>query len=201
MDAARLSLGTLLSCSITVSSLALADHPNRADIGIDSLSYNGPSCPPGSAASNISEDGEAFTVLFARFTVDGTATPGRVANGRCQIQARLRMPQNWTYGVQTMDFRGFLQLPDASTSVTQSTQVNLGGASRNISNWTLVGPRVEDFSYRFPQTGETIWAACHGNSPLRIVNETKIQGPGLLTVDSVDGVVALKMPLLWKHCP
>ena len=201
MKTAVSSLSAIILLGLLVSPQAFADRPNRSEMGIESLSYNGPSCPPGSAAYNISEIGDAFTILFDRFTVDGSATPSRVANGRCQIDARMKIPQGWTYGVQTMDFRGFLQLPDASTSLTQSAQVNLGGGSREISRWTISGPREEDFSYRFPQSGETLWASCPGNAPMRIVSTLRVQGSGFVTVDSVDGVVAITLPLLWKRCP
>lgn len=191
----------LVLVSAVFASNAYADRPARSEMGIDRVSYTGSSCPSGTTTVTISESGDSFSVNFERLVIDGTHNPGLLAISGCHLEAHMIVPQGWTYGVQAMDFRGYVSLPDATVALEQSTSLNFGGGMREVSRWTILGPVVRDINYRFPQSVETVWAACHSDTPMRMDTQVRIRGAGYLTSESSDDAVILKFPLLWKRCP
>lgn len=94
-----------------------------------SVTYGGTGCPQGSLAYEISSDGTAMTVFYDKFV----AALGPGANGsayarrNCQLTIPIKVPNGFTYGVTSIDYRGYSDIVDSGVTATQTAQYRFQG--------------------------------------------------------------------------
>jgi len=68
-------------------------------------------CPAGSYSIVMSPDGTSLSILFDKFTLEGSGSTGSTKPKKvCRISAPLNLPANQSIGVYKVDYRGFAKL-------------------------------------------------------------------------------------------
>ena len=68
-------------------------------------------CPEGSYKVVMSPDGTSLSILFDKFTLEGSGSTGSTMPRKvCRISAPLNLPANQSIGVYKVDYRGFAKL-------------------------------------------------------------------------------------------
>ena len=68
-------------------------------------------CPAGSYSIVMSPDGTSLSILFDKFTLEGSGSTGSTMPRKvCRISAPLNLPANQSIGVYKVDYRGFAKL-------------------------------------------------------------------------------------------
>jgi hypothetical protein len=163
------------------------------------ITYSGTGCPPGSASVALAEDRSSFTILFSRFIAsNGSPTDNRKD---CMIDVDLVYPEEWSFAIQAIDYRGYAQLPAGMSAVHRSQFLFQGNGSPNART-SLVGPLNEDYFIREEQPLE--FSKCRTRMKGRIRTVLQLNGsstqPAQMTVDSVDQSVIQTYTIQWKKC-
>jgi hypothetical protein len=163
------------------------------------ITYSGSGCSPGSASIALAEDRSSFTILFSEF-IASNANPTD-SRKDCTINVDLIYPEEWSYAIQAVDYRGYAQLPAGMSAVHRSQFVFQGNRSPNTRT-SLVGPLNEDYFIREEQPLE--FSKCRTRVKGRISTVLQLNGssaqPAQLTVDSVDQSVTQTYTMQWKKC-
>lgn len=185
---------------------AFADRPDPAQVHVNSISYAGTGCPAGSVAGNLSEDLQAFTLLFDSYTAE--AGPAlQLSEGRkaCVLNVDVHVPSGWQYSILTIDTRGYLQL-EPGTSAFQQNKYYFQGDLRSVTKRSdFRGPLVKDYMFRdLIGIESTVWSPCGMNRSLNIATSAGVSASfgrrALATVDSIDGEFHLVYGLSWRRC-
>lgn len=189
------------------------EAPDARDIYVESIDYSGNGCPSGSVAINISDDGKAFTVLYDSFYVDfeNARNPTRIVV-TCNLGISLHVPQGWSYGLFSLDTRGYASLDrgvNGWQSATYRFPSQTGVKPINLGAWLGRGPFDDDYhAYKSIPLSSVKWSPCDGRSKLLAV-KTDItlskgyrspRADGIVTVDSQDGELRDQYGLTWRKC-
>jgi hypothetical protein len=196
---------TTLATTIPVGSGSGAT-PNKNEVYINSLTVNGSGCPAGSVASAISEDLSTFTLLFSNFIA--TSGPDVTApNNRrnCQVNIDIRYPQGWSYSVASIDYRGYVAVPEGVTAVQRANYYFSGSVAQTSAETRWAGPVYEDYLVRNEiGISKLVWSRCgrieRGNVNAQVRLEGNLTQSAQITVDSIDGTVQQIYGLKWKQC-
>jgi hypothetical protein len=199
--------------------LRLAVPASAADpVVVQSMTHEGSGCPPGSVSSDIALDGSAFTVLFDSYVAE--VGPGVPASGRtrdCDVDMVLKAPLGWSWAIAGIEHRGFASLPSGvSATLKSSFLFNRQRADQRQApplEIHLIGPMQDDYIVSSDTPPLQIeWSKCGGLSHLHIntslkVNAASSAGPGLVTVDSLEGHLTqlegstlCGYRLVWRRC-
>jgi hypothetical protein len=171
---------------------------------------NGSGCPAGTWDASIAPDGQTFTVTFSQYEV--SVNPGQLLSMKdCALGIRLHSPQGYSYAVGDFYYSGYAYLDRAGMKGRQTTKYYFQGnpapadsASKLVD---IAGPYDSDFVFQ-EQVGITdqVWSACgterdlNVQSRLRLLNDPRKKGTGIMNTLSVDGNVQLQFHLSWKKC-
>ena len=93
----KLMIKSVFACALLASLPAWAQETNG--------------CPEGSYKVVMSPDGSSLSILFDKFTLEGSGTTGSTMPRKvCRISAPLNLPANQSIGVYKVDYRGFAKL-------------------------------------------------------------------------------------------
>ncbi|KAJ3536331.1 hypothetical protein NMY22_g6076 [Coprinellus aureogranulatus] len=180
------------------------DIPARAaapppGFNITSLGGLGTGCPAGSTFYTLSKDKTQVTVLFSEFFAEaGLGIPPNKNRKACQLSLGIAVPPGFTFGIATIDYRGYYQLDSKVTASQQSIYYFQGELLQATARSNLTGPVVgEEYTYRdsFDLTS-TVQSPCgvetvlNINTDLRVNNAANTKGMGLIATDSVDAALA-----------
>lgn len=191
--------------SLLLSGSALADSPSYVEI--DNISYGGTGCPAGSVSENVSDDYQAFTLLFDEYVAEiGPGISRREARKACQITVDLKFPQGWSFTIMDVDYRGYASLDRKVTGTQQSDYYFQGqrGSARLTTNFR--GEMDEDYEINDKLgLSAVVWSPCGANRALNIKTQVRLasrdrRASGLMTVDSVDGELSHVYNIKWKRC-
>lgn len=205
------------ACLSAASGLAHATerHPPEGSVKIKSIVAKGSGCPTDSSvATDISDDGQAFTVTFSEFAA-GIGGGLRPVDSRknCALQATLSVPAGWQFSIATFTYRGYMQL-DAGIKASHSTQYWFQGESNTGHiKAEVTGPEARDFVYS-DRVGfqsvyiPTSWSPCNKERTLvinpsvalRKLPSASAHATGYIANDSVDGGVENVFGLAWRRC-
>ena len=139
----------LILLSFFITNLVIAQEtPPFANI--TSIEYRGTGCDAESASVAITPDLNYFSILYDRFSLEigqGTLLPTtKIAQKRCDIIVKFDLPAGWSLQFDSVEYRGFVALPNQHSTAKQVISVEtLGGKGRNFQENTLQGPLMDNF--------------------------------------------------------
>lgn len=219
----------LPAVTLNMAQSAFADGPPVNEVWIENLVTGGDGCPSGTVTESISDDRQAFTLIFDEFYAE--VYDGRTMDTNfCQINMTLHVPQGWQYSLATFDYRGYAYLEEGVAASQRASYYFTGdGATTNFMTF------IEHDGYDFDdlyQVSDTIgmqsvvWSPCGGsqralNVKVRLElfnkyhpilnpdayhrrrNKDGVKGAyGFMSTDSVDGSIeqVMRLGLWWQPC-
>ncbi|RXW18988.1 hypothetical protein EST38_g6865 [Candolleomyces aberdarensis] len=211
-----LSAITLLSGVLSVASApqrssggVVVPAPPATGFNITSLGVIGSGCPPGSTYYLLNPDRTAVTVTFSQYYAEaGPGIPISANRKNCALTFGVQVPPGFTFGVATVDYRGFYQLDRSVTAAQQSIYYFQGNLQQATARSNLVGPvSGADYTYRDSfDLVSTVLSPCGQDtvlvvtSDLRVNNAQNRQGSGYIATDSIDTALAQTFNFQWQTC-
>jgi Domain of unknown function (DUF4360) len=200
-------------CAALFSCLAIAPASARAAVPDQSPGFtvtldtaNGSGCPPGSTAVSAPDD-QSFTVTYSQYTADagGGANPGDFRKN-CQLDVLVGVPSGWTYGIDTVEYRGFANLDTGVQAQLEADYYFSDQPGTFTQNQLISGPTSGVYDYPQQVPDQTL-ARCRTAQTLNIDTSLEIF-PGTttpaffdeITMDSTDVGVATIFHLRFHRC-
>lgn len=185
-----------------------------SDVYIESFTTSGAGCPNGSVSVTMDPDGNSITVLYDRFQLQALGSSLPNVEMKCKIEAVIRKPKLMGFSVESVDFRGFVQL-DRGVRAAQKVKVQAGSSKRlrklsgdfGYERWQ--GPLAQSYLLTTvsPFEAPEVLNCIPFSKKTKMSIESKIQisgagggRQGLLAVDTADGRVAQKYNIKWHNC-
>lgn len=188
-----------------------ADVPDMRQVAIQKVDARGSGCAAGTVSANLSPDGEAMTLIFDDYSVEGTANEDRLGKTKkdCNIQMRIATPPGWTFSILSLTLRGYADL-DPGVNGTQSAKYRLGRNRRDteLSKLKLTGEYRDNYEQSFDlPVASANWSDCSGTAQtldlatsISVRGERRATGGGVMTVDSLDGEMNQEYGIVWRRC-
>ncbi|KAF9523167.1 hypothetical protein CPB83DRAFT_863286 [Crepidotus variabilis] len=176
---------------------------------ITSLGVNGSGCPAGTFSHSFSDDNTAMTLSFNQYYAK--AGPGvSISQSRknCQLTASIVVPPGYTFGISSVEYRGYYQLDKDVEARQAALYYFQGNIAQAAAQSTYKGP-VDGRFYTYQDTfdlGSTVLAPCGGSSVLNINNDVRInnaknrEGSGFIAADSVENSLLTTYNFQWRTC-
>lgn len=196
----------VIGMSFAAATPALADSPEY--VRLRNITYNGTGCPRNTVAGNISQDRQAFTLLFSEYYAEvGPGVPFNQKRKNCQLLLDFDYPRGWSFSILTVDVRGYAAL-DRGVKATQQTSYYHQGEFKTATLKTVINGEY-DANYQLrdvlPLEGQA-WSPCSAqravnlNTQVILDNSRNSRGRGLITVDSIDTSTTLIYGVRWRRC-
>ncbi|KAF9041612.1 hypothetical protein BJ165DRAFT_1595978 [Panaeolus papilionaceus] len=198
---------TVFATSVNLASAQAVTPP--PGFNITSLGVNGSGCPPGSTYHILSQDRSSVTVTFSQFWAEtGPNIPISSNRKNCQLTFGVKIPQGFSFGVATVDYRGYYQLDSKVTAAQQSIYYFQGKLEQATARSNLVGPVTgKDYTYRDQfDLATTVLSPCGATtvlnvqSDLRVNNAANTKGSGYIATDSIDTNLKQTFNFQWLKC-
>jgi hypothetical protein len=194
--------------AIALPRIASADAPVPESVGIEAVEHAGNGCPPGTATASISEDRRSLTVAFSAHVAELPPHAGASrAHSACTLQLALATPSGWSVAATSFDLRGFVLLEEG-VRAWHEARYQLSPGSKEVRRTNLLGNIFgEELLIRDePLASGPEPASCGKGRKLRIRSALTVERDGgshragVVTVDSVDGVLLQTFHLEWSRC-
>jgi len=211
MNKSEMGQNLAIALGLLAASLSYAaDVPDSRLIQVRGINVIGSGCPLNefnepSAAVNISEDAQAFTVAFDRYVAEqGPGIALSESRKNCNLTIDLHIPQGWQYSIFNVTYQGFTNL-DPGLQALLRTQYRFQGGRAVILSDSLRGPAARDYSIEHKLGVESlVWSNCNERKSLNIATSVALLGSmnkrGLMTVDTIDGVFRQVYGIQWRRC-
>jgi len=200
----------LLASAIVIPPGAPNDTPPPDHITIDIVTINGSGCPAGTAAVAVSEDNKAFTVTYSDYLAQvGVGAKPTDLRKNCQLNLRVNVPQGFTYGIASADYRGFAHLEQGAYSVQKANYYFQGMSQTEQISHRYNGPVSEDWQATdTTEVAAIVYSPCGEKRNFNINTELRVYGgtsnttttTSFMTMDSTDGSLETTYHFAWKHC-
>jgi hypothetical protein len=200
----------LLASAIVVPPGAPNDTPPPDHITIDIVTINGSGCPAGTAAVAVSEDNKAFTVTYSDYLAQvGVGAKPTDLRKNCQLNLRVNVPQGFTYGIASADYRGFAHLERGAYSIQKANYYFQGMSQTEQISHRYNGPVSEDWQATdTTEVAAIVYSPCGEKRNFNINTELRVYGgtsntattTSFMTMDSTDGSLETTYHFAWKHC-
>jgi hypothetical protein len=184
--------------------------PPPDKVVIDVATVNGSGCPQGTTAVAVSPDNTAFTVTYSAYLaqVGGNSDPTAFRRN-CQLNLVVHVPQGFTYGIASADYRGFASLQQGASGTQRASYYFQGSSNTSFKNHNFNGPYNDDWEATdSTDWAQIVWAPCgvernfNINTELRVSAGTSAPGKvSFMTMDSTDGAISTVYHMAWKECP
>ncbi len=213
------ALALMASLLTPLAAGAHADEPPTTDpspsgpplgqVYVESTSYSGTGCLPGSAAVGMSPDATAFAVFFDGFSAFlGPDYPLTDQRKYCQLHVQFHVPDGFTFAIASVEQHGYLDLADGALGMMKTLFYYQGQMLPAVSVWTTFqGPRAMDYHIRDEVTpAALIWSPCGMSRTVNISTQMQIRKgtslPGTTSFVTMDGEnLDQRYNLVWARCP
>jgi hypothetical protein len=198
--------------SITTLPGDLSTLSTGARDGPEALSASGGSgCKANSVAHAFNDNRTILTLIFSEFIADlGPGIPLSQNRRFCSVSLKMRVPAGWTFQVNSMDWRGYVDLDRGVRGTLGSTYFWAGKREEKVNVHKVVEGPMHD-SYLQHKEGEkdkSVWLPCsdvekalHINTAVRLATKPgNDNAKGSITVDSIDAKFKQVLNLGWKKC-
>ena len=146
----KMTLNKTLAILFTLLSSTLVRAQMPPFSSVRAVEIDGSGCDAGSANAIITSDLNFLSVLYDRFSVEigkGTANPGKkAAEKNCTVNVTVEVPAGWNFTFDSIDYRGYVQLPNKMTLAYQLiTAEAYGGRGIGFEQNSLQGPKNQNF--------------------------------------------------------
>ncbi len=198
---------------------ALSSHAQTPPFAsVQRVEIDGSGCEAGSANALITNDLNYLSVLYDRFAVEigkGTANPGaKSAEKKCTVNVIVNVPAGWNFTFESIDYRGYVQLPNKMAFAYQLISAEIGGGRGIGFDQNIIrGSKNENFvtTVRNKSSAALSNLSCSNQnqdvsikikSVIGVRNAlTELTKPALrLVVDSTDAAFRQNLRLAWKPC-
>ncbi len=165
MNHLKLALLTLVG-AMALSSEALAQSTGKR-LNIRSITASGTGCPTESFSTYVSEDAQAFTLSFDRYSVELASGLERSARKNCEILMEMNVAPGWTFALVQADARGYAGI-DTGIAATMRMYSRQGRKPyMHMSKTELKGDYYGDYlsSGKVPVSAYQ-WSSCSSGSKL-----------------------------------
>jgi hypothetical protein len=180
----------------------------------------GKGCKKDTWLSEISPDGQTFTILFSEYEAR-VAAGEKVADSNCQLTIRLRSPSGLSYSLADFFYQGEAYLDAKGMKATQTSSYYFQGnpidqprATSQISGPTNVDAtgNAQVSNYQYQDTigiADLVWSPCgvdrrlNIKTSINVTNNAASTGNGFINTTSIDGSskLVLRFKLNWRTCP
>ncbi|MEU3769745.1 DUF4360 domain-containing protein [Amycolatopsis keratiniphila] len=202
---------SLFSSIITPNSMSPPPGPPPDRVVIDVVTVNGSGCPPGSSAVAVARDNTSFTVTYSEYTAQvGVGSKPTDFRKNCQLNLNIHVPQGFTYGIASADYRGFASLEAGAKALQRANYYFQGNSPTAQVSHPVNGPISDNWQFRDEaEGGVIIYKPCGEDRNLNVNTELRV-GAGssdpkkttsFITMDSTDGAFKTTYHFSWKTCP
>ncbi|MFI0482847.1 DUF4360 domain-containing protein [Actinomadura sp. 9N215] len=200
----------VLAAGAAVPAAASGPRPVRGPDGVafEVVRSNGAGCLPGTAAVDLSDDAESFTVDYGDHTAQaGGASEPADARSLCQITLKAHLPEGFTYAISQTDYRAHANLQSGAKAVLKATYFFQAGWPPKITTLDLAGPYDEKFQIteRIP-ADQIVWKPCGSERDLTLHSDLRVDKgtsdpakASFLSMNSAGGGKTT-YHLVWKFC-
>ncbi|GBG89373.1 hypothetical protein CBR_g49164 [Chara braunii] len=179
----------------------LAQSPPPGTVTMESFTYSGSGCPPGSFLGAVSSDGMTFTGLLNNHTAFTPGSPDDQVK-KCQVAVRLTYPTGFVFALETVTFQGYAQFQEGVQCSLEAGSF-FSGIPGTVRTLRYLPPPVDD-NFQFTDAFATfLYAPCGSDSmTLNVYSEVRVVPPppprnfssGFIDIASQD------FHLRWKTC-
>ncbi|MFI7599949.1 DUF4360 domain-containing protein [Actinoplanes sp. NPDC049681] len=190
-----------------LAAVLLATGPATGTVTVETVKVNGSGCRPDTVAVALSQDKQAFTVLYSTYLAQaGAATKNKDERRTCSITVRLTVPPGVSYAIPSVDYRGFAHL-EPGGSATLSGRYHFQGSGAPSSTVHSFGSGFDDDWLVTDVVGTSpVYSPCGKDSKVDIDTELRALADrddaptSYITMDSTDGTVAATYHLAFRSC-
>lgn len=205
-------IATLLICTVALvfgGVSAFADAPDPREVHIKSIKYGGTGCPEGTATVDLSDDRQAFTVIYDQFVTNiGPGVSITESRKNCQLNLTLHIPHGFTYGIASVDYRGFVDIARGAKGL-QKASYYFQGQAPTASTWRpFNGRMVGDWHLHDEvEWASIVWSPCGVERALNVNAQLRLEkgsssssAESMMTMDSEDGNLEQIYHITWRRC-
>ncbi len=201
------TVGGIIASSFTSPALAKPSPRPTDKVAIDVVHANGSGCRPGTAVVGVSEDNTAFTVTYSDYIVEvGADAKKKDLQKDCRLDLKVRVPKDFTYAIDQIDYRGFAHLEPGATGRERASYYFPGSSRPAPVDHTFKGPFSDD--WLATDIPSLVFSPCGKQRHLNIDTELSVSAGGsgaktatsFISMDSTDGSVKTTYHLAWKKC-
>ncbi|MFD8500977.1 DUF4360 domain-containing protein [Amycolatopsis sp. NPDC059657] len=193
---------------ISPAPTAVDTNPPPDRITVDVVTVNGSGCKAGTAAVAVSPDNTAFTVTYSDFLAQAGAGTGPTDfRKNCQLVLRINIPQGFTYGIASADYRGYANLKRGATGQEKASYYFQGHSATASRTHTFYGPADDNWQATdSTEVSEIVYHPCGEKRMLNVNTELRVNAgssgaTSFMTMDSTDAGVSTVYHFSWKTCP
>ena len=171
------------------------------------VNASGSGCPAGSWRSQISSDGQTFTMTFSSYEVSVDPTTA-VGTKDCVLGLKLSSPRGLAFSLPTIYYGGYAFLEQGvrgqqSASYTfRGQSLRVGAPARQLS-----GPYDDAFLFEHGASSgnNRPWSPCGYDRVVNVSTQLRVQNSnprrsGYMNLSAVDGQTKLVVQLAWRAC-
>jgi len=201
----------LVSLFASLSAPAALAAPPSKPVGIDLVTANGTGCAKGTVAIAMSADNTAFTISYSGYLAQvGVGAKPNDARKQCQLNLHIRVPDGFTYAIESVNHRGFASLASGATGVHRARYHLQDQSPPTFLEHSFAGPWLDDWQATdLAGAAGPAFAPCGTPRNLNVHSELEVT-PGssnpatttsFLALDTTDGALQTTYHLVWKACP